>query len=774
MSISLASETTQISFLNYLVEVFRSVIRFLFVDERLADERSVAESVHGENNTSPTVALAQLSTPLLFERTSPILAARSTSPLSHQSEPILDSAHSTPLPTNHAQTQLKQSLPSSKMLLDAYQTMLRARLVDEKTIILYKQNKCHFQIGVAGHEAVQVAVSNTFKAAHDWFYPYYRDMALCSGLGMTDGEFFLNALNKLDDPNSHGRQMPMHYGCKRLNIVNQSSPTGTQYLQAVGCALTSKLKGLDEVTYVSSGEGSCAQGDFHEALNWAAREKLPMVLLVQNNNYAISVHVSEQIAGGSVAKMARGYEGLEVVEVDGTNLLECLPVIEAAYQRARAGHGPTLIEAHVPRLQSHSISDNHQKYRSEEDLASEQNRCPIKKLAEHLISIGAASAETLETMRVTIKREVDEAAEWAEAQPECPANQALAYTFCDDQPWAGVSEPTPSGPISYLVDALNHTLEQELARNPDTYIFGQDVAHGKGGVFTVTSGLTSKFGKERVFNTHLAESSIVGVAVGMATRGLKPIAEIQFGDYIWTAMNQLRNELAMMNYRSGGDFTCPAVIRVPVGGYIHGAPYHSQNIEATFAHFPGLYVIYPSNASDASGLLRSAIRAQDPVLFLEHKGLYRQIYARGNECESDELIPIGKAKVIQNGTDATIITWGALVQKSLLAAKELEKEGISVEIIDLRTIVPFDFETIAQSVAKTNRALIVHEDVTFMGFGAEIAAQLTERCFRELDAPIHRVGMKYAAAVPHAASIEQVVLPQTSDISVALRQLLAF
>lgn len=663
---------------------------------------------------------------------------------------------------------------NSQALLESYRVMLRARLVDEKTIILYKQNKCHFQIGVAGHEAVQAAAVRAFRPAYDWFYPYYRDMALCSGLGMTDGEFFLNALNKLDDPNSHGREMPMHYGCKRLNIVNQSSPTGSQFLQAVGCALTSKLKGLDEVTYVSGGEGSCAQGDFHEAMNWAAREKLPMVVLVQNNNYAISVHISEQIAGGSVAKLARGYEGLEVIEIDGTDLEACIPVLEAAHQRAKSGQGPTLIEAHVPRLQSHSISDNHLKYRTESDLAGETTRCPIRRLATTLISRGIATEESLKKMQQEIKAEVDAAAEWAETQPDCPPESALTHTFRNETPWVGVEEPVPAGAMSYLVDAINHALDEELERDPDAYIFGQDVAHGKGGVFTVTSGLTAKYGKERVFNTQLAESSIVGVAVGMATRGLKPIAEIQFGDYIWTAMNQLRNELAMMNYRSGGDFTCPAVIRVPVGGYIHGAPYHSQNIEATFAHFPGLYVVYPSNAADAKGLLKAAVRSQDPVLFLEHKGLYRQVYARGAECDRDQIFPIGKAKIVQSGKDVTVVTWGAIVNKTLTAVRELEKDGVSVEVIDLRTIVPFDQETVFESVRRTGRVLIAHEDTVFMGFGAEIAAQIGDICFRNLDAPIRRVGMKYAAAVPHAPATEQVVLPQTSDITQALRDLLLF
>jgi 2-oxoisovalerate dehydrogenase E1 component len=742
---SYAINTSSLSPFMSIFNSFRSLINFLFVDDLTpnASESKNANLLLVETDKKMTQKL-------------PVETALKAEP----SKISIDES--------------SKNTPPQTQLLEAYELMLRARLIDEKAIVLYKQNKCHFQIGVAGHEAVQAATVKVFRSAHDWFYPYYREMALCSGLGMTDGEFFLNAMNKLDDPNSHGRQMPMHYGCKRLNIVNQSSPTGSQFLQAVGCALTSKLKKLDEVTYVSSGEGSCAQGDFHEAMNWAAREKLPMVVMVQNNNYAISVHISEQLAGRSVAKLARAYEGLEVVEIDGTNYLECLPVIEAAHKRAREGFGPTLIEAHVPRLQAHSISDNHAKYRSESDLQEEKLRCPIAKMKAYLLQNKISTQAELDSIHVRVKTEVDKAAEWADSQPDCPPELALTHTFVDADPALTVIESDATGSVSYLVDALNHTLDHELSINPDTYIFGQDVAHGKGGVFTVTSGLTAKYGKERVFNTQLAESSIVGVAVGMATRGLKPIAEIQFGDYIWTAMNQLRNELAMMNYRSGGDFSCPAVIRVPVGGYIHGAPYHSQNIEATFAHFPGLHIVYPSNATDASGLLKSAIRGKNPVLFLEHKGLYRQIYARGSECEADQLIPLGKAKVIQTGKDATIITWGALVQKSILAAKELEKDGVSIEIVDMRTIVPIDFDTVATSIKKTNRALIVHEDTTFMGFGAEIAAQLSDRCFRELDAPIKRVGMKYAAAVPHASAQEAVVLPQHSDLIEALNQLLTF
>lgn len=663
---------------------------------------------------------------------------------------------------------------SKEQLLNAFKEMTRARLNDEKAIVLYKQNKCHFQIGVAGHEAVQVAAADCSRVGTDWFYPYYRDMALCAALGMTSRELMLNAMNKLDDPNSHGRQMPMHYGSKALQIMNQSSPTGTQFLQAVGCAHAMKLRGSDGVVYVSAGEGTCSQGDFHEALNWASREKLPVIFMIQNNKYAISVHISEQIAGQSVYGMVAGYTNLDRYEVDGTDYVKSYEAYSAAYARAQRGDGPTLIEAHVPRLQSHSISDNHLKYRSADDIAKEQERCPIRKLRSLLIERKIASDKELDTLTAAIKKEIDEAAEWAEAQPDPQVSDALTFNYVDETPWVGITEVEPNGAETYMVDALNHALDEEMQRNPDMCIFGQDVAHGKGGVFTVTTGLTSKFGKNRVFNAPLAESSIAGVAIGMASVGMRPVAEIQFGDYIWTAMMQIRNELAMMYYRSGGDFSCPAVLRVPVGGYIHGGCYHSQNIEATFAHFPGLYLCYPSNATDAKGLLKAAIRGKDPVLFLEHKGLYRQVYAKGKEGGMDDLIPLGKARVAREGSDLSIITYGALVQKSLVAARELEKEGVSVEVVDLRTIVPFDREAVFASVRKTGRVIVAHEDVQFMGFGAEIVSQITENCFTSLDAPVRRVGMKYVAAVPHSGPLEQVILPQNEDVLQAARDLLSF
>ena len=662
----------------------------------------------------------------------------------------------------------------AETLVWSYRTMLLSRLLDEKTITLYKQNKCHFQISCAGHEGIQVAAAKVFRAGQDWLYPYYRDMALVVGMGMTPEEIMMNAMNKAQDPNSHGRMMPMHYCSLPLRIPPQSSPTGSQFLHAFGCALGAKMKRLDEVVYVSAGEGTCSQGDFHEALNWASREKLPVIFVIENNEYAISVHISEQLAGSSVATIVQNYENLETAQVNGSDIEASLQVVRVAHERARRGEGPSLIEAHVPRLQSHSISDNHLKYRTPEELAKEQLRDPIRITRALLLDRKIVTQAQLEEIHTELKQFVDRAAEDAEATPDPTVADATSHTFKNETPWEGITEGTATGEEVFIVDALNHALDEELARNPDTCIFGEDVAHGKGGVFTVTAGLTAKYGASRVFNSQLAESSIVGAAIGLATRGLKPIAEIQFGDYVWIGANQIRNELAMFHYRCAGDFACPAVIRIPVGGYIRGGAYHSQNIEATFAHFPGLYVLYPSNATDAKGLLKAAIRADDPVLFLEHKGLYRQVYAKGPEGDADYIVPMGKAKTVREGTDLTIVTWGALVHKSLLTANLMESKGYSIEVIDIRSIVPLDIEHIYQSVRKTGRVVVAHEDVLFGGFGGEIAAQISENCFLNLDAPVKRVGMKYVAAVPHAPIMEDVVLPQTEDIVQAVEEILAF
>jgi 2-oxoisovalerate dehydrogenase E1 component len=533
-----------------------------------------------------------------------------------------------------------------------------------------------------------------------------------------------------------------------------------------------KYLGTDEVVYVSAGEGTTAQGAYHEALNWAAREKLPIIFVIQDNQYAISVHVSEHIAGSSVEGLSSGYDGIEVKRINGLDFKESFKASKDAVKRARKGEGPTVLIADVVRLQSHSISDNQSKYRDKKDIEKDQKKDPLLLLEKVIIKEKILSKKELEALKIRTQEAIDEASSWADNQQDPDPDTALEYILADTYP-GNNPEPEPESEPEFMVDALNKALHEEMAHNEKMVVYGQDVGYGKGGVFSVTAGLTNAFGANRCFNSPLAEDSIVGTAVGLAAVGYKPVVEIQFGDYIWTAMMQIRNELAALYYRSKGDFSCPAVIRVAVGGYIRGALYHSQNIEATFAHFPGLVVIYPSNATDAKGLLKSAIRSKDPVLFLEHKGLYRQVYAKGPLGSKDDCTPIGKAKVVREGTDATIISWGALVYRALGVADELSEEGIHIEVIDLRTLSPLDTETIFESVRKTNRVLIAHEDIEFMGFGSEVAALVGTHCFPSLDAPVQRVAAKFSM-IPQAPNLESIILPSKKDVLEATRTLLSY
>jgi 2-oxoisovalerate dehydrogenase E1 component len=660
-------------------------------------------------------------------------------------------------------------------LLAVYRNMLMTRRLDEKMMILLKQGKSFFHIGASGHEAIQLAAGAVLRPGSDWSYPYYRDLAFCIQLGMSPYETFLSFLSKEEDPASGGRQMPAHYGHKGLRIVSQSSPTGTQFLQAVGCALGSKIEGNDEVVYVSAGEGTTSQGDFHEALNWSSRQKLPVVFVIQDNGYAISVPISQQTTS-TIYDLCAGYMNLRRYSVDGTDFQASLRVMKEAVEGCRKGVGPAVVIADVVRLLAHSSSDNQLKYRSKEELEADRRRDPIPKLEELLIEQGLLGSERATEMREEIRREVDEAADRAAERPFPEPSCARNHVYANDTyvPPEGAREtPRVSGESIVLVDAINHALSEEMTRNPRVVVYGEDVEDYKGGVFTATTGLTTRFGHNRVFNSPLAESSIIGTAVGLACRGYRPVVEIQFGDYIWPAMNQIRNEMATMRWRSNGAWISPVVVRVPVGGYIHGAIYHSQNIEATFAHIPGLYVLYPSNASDAKGLLKTAIRGEDPVLFLEHKGLYRQIYATSPEPDDEFILPFGRARVAREGNDITVVTYGYLVKRSMDAAAKMEASGISVEVIDLRTIVPWDRETVLGSVRKTGRVLVAHEDVLMMGFGAEIAAVIAEKGFETLDAPVMRVGSANCP-VPYNWFLEDEVLPQERHLLSALERLAAY
>ncbi len=659
-----------------------------------------------------------------------------------------------------------------KKLLALHKNMVMSRMLDDKMLILLKQGKGFFHIGGSGHEAIQTAAAFAMKPGYDYAYPYYRDLAFCLQFGVTATEIMELFMARASDPSSGGRQMSNHYGHRKHNIVSQSSPTGTQYLQAVGCAMGARKSGSDDIVYVSSGEGTTAQGDFHEALNWATRDKLPVIFMVENNQYAISVHVSKQVAGSSVYKIGAGYEGLERFVVNGTDFFESYEVMQRAVEHTRSGKGAVLVEANTVRLLPHSSSDSHKKYRSAEELEDDLRRDPIPLFEEMLIKEKIVQRDELDEMKKAYKKEVDQAADDAEEKPQ-PEPDTLYTHLLAEEDELEYEASEPSGEKIVMVDAINHALKEEMERNEHMYVFGQDVADGKGGVFTATQGISSMFGEERCFNAPLAESSIVGVGIGMAVRGLKPVVEIQFGDYIWTAMMQIRNELATMRWRSNGNWAAPMVIRVPVGGYIHGGLCHSQNIESFFAHLPGIKIAYPSNAIDAKGLLKTAIRGNDPVLFLEHKGLYRQSYAARPEPGADYLLPFGKARVVQEGDDLTVVTWGALVQKVSEASRQLAAEGISVEIIDIRTINPLDTETIMESVKKTSKVLVAHEDTRFQGFGGEIASHIAEFAFEYLDGPVRRLAGS-DTPVPFSAPMEEVALPQTPGIKQAIMDLAAY
>lgn len=691
-----------------------------------------------------------------------------------------------------------------KTLVGIYRTMYLSRRIDDKEIQLKGQNKIFFQISGAGHEAVLTAAALAMKPKYDWFFPYYRDRALMLGLGMTAQEMLWGAVGAEVDPNSHARQMPSHWGHKDLNVPSQSSCTGSQALHAVGAAeasyrasISDELKDLvtgfkgDEVVYMSVGDGTTSEGEWWEALSSACTMKLPVIFVVEDNGYAISTPVEVNTAGGDISKLVIGFPGLFIQKIDGTDPLASYAAFKAAVEYCRERKGPAFIHAKVIRPYSHSLSDDEKLYRPTEELEADAAIDPIKTYAEFLMTEGICSSEQLEALRKEVDDEVNKAADIAIETPQPAPETAYRNVFSPDV------DPTDrslfdteegaelSGNPGTMVDLINRCMHEEMERDPRIVVFGEDVADvsreeyldqvkGKGGVFKVTANLQRKFGSARVFNSPLAEANIVGRAVGLSLRGLKPVVEIQFFDYIFPAMHQIRNEVAVMRWRSDGDSKCPMVMRVPIGGYLKGgAVYHSQSGTTLFAHTPGLRIVYPSNALDANGLLRTSIRCDDPVMFLEHKHLYRQVYNKSAYPGKDFLIPFGKAKKVREGTDVTIVTFGALVERSKQAAKRLEQHGTSVEIIDLRTLVPYDWEAIAESVRKTSRVIVAHEDPLSYGYGAEIAARISDELFEYLDAPVRRVAAT-DTFVAYAPQVEDFILPQSEDVEKAVLELMRY
>jgi 2-oxoisovalerate dehydrogenase E1 component len=694
-------------------------------------------------------------------------------------------------------------------LIGMYRAMFLSRRLDDREIQLKRQNKTFFQMSGAGHEGVLVAAGALLKPGYDWFFPYYRDRALALTLGVAPYEMLLQAVGAEDDPSSSGRQMPSHWGHQRLNIVTGSSPTGTRWLHAVGAAEAALYynrfpKALeqarkaplgeavrfhaDEVVYVSGGEGATSEGEFFEAMNAASLRRVPVLFLVEDNGYAISVPIEVQTAGGSISRLVSNFPHMHIEECDGTDPIESYGVLLRAIEHCRARRGPALVHAHVTRPYSHSLSDDEKLYKAPDEREAEAHRDPVPKFGLYLVREGVLDEHELEAVEAEAEREIAEATDRALGAKTPAEGSIFSFVYSPDIDPRGKqfdSEAKMEGHPKTMVEMVSATLMDEMAGDERILVFGEDVADcsreenlssvkGKGGVFKATAGLQRRYGADRVFNTPLAEAAIIGRSVGMAIRGLKPVPEIQFFDYIWPAMMQLRNELATLRWRSGGRFKAPVVVRVPIGGYLSGgAIYHSQCGEVIFTHIPGLRVVMPSTALDVCGLLRAAIRADDPVMFLEHKHLYRQPYNRSPYPGADFTVPFGKARLVREGTDLTLVTYGALVHPAEVASATLAREGLSVEILDLRSLSPYDWEAIAASVRKTNRVIVAYEDAISWGYGAEIAARIADELFADLDAPVRRVAAT-DTFVAYQPKLEDEILPQTNDIVHAVRELTAY
>lgn len=659
------------------------------------------------------------------------------------------------------------------VVLELYRKILTVLYVEERLKIFDRLGKVSFHASSRGHEKLQIAMTMLLKPRQDWFFTYYREKAIAVGLGMPLKNIFLGMLSRQGDPNSAGRNMPEHWSSRELRLVAQTAATGTQFLPAVGMARAVRKDEADEIVYVASGEGATSEGEFFEALNWASRERLPVLFVIQNNGYAISVPQAAQTSS-EIHRIAQGF-GMPTYSIDGTWFEPMYQILPPMIEMIRQGGGPALAEGQVIRMDSHSSSDDQKKYRSQEELNEMVERDPIHQTEQYLLRHRILTQEKMQQMRSEAKTEVDQAADLADQEPPPRTDDILAHIYAQCSPDSSKAVT----PVTYdseetisFIEAINRGLREEMDLNPKIIMWGEDIADPKGGVFGVTRGLSTLY-PDRIGNSPLAEASIVGVAGGMALAGYKPIVEIQFADYMWPAFMQIRDEVPTVRWRSQGTWTCPVVIRIPVGGHIKGGPWHSACVEAILAHIPGWHVVFPSSAEDAKGLIKTAARSDDPVIFLEHKHLYRRVESRSREPVSNYLIPFGCGRVRREGRDLTVVTWGASVYQALEIAKRKEDEGVSIEVVDIRSIAPLDEQLIYESVKKTSRVLVLHEDSLTQGFGAEISARVTENCFEHLDAPVMQVAAK-DSFIPSATVLEDAVLPSVEDLRNAVEQLLGY
>lgn len=667
-------------------------------------------------------------------------------------------------------------------LLEWYATMQLGRRLDEKAANYLKMAKgWSYHAPFAGHDGIQLALGKVFRAKKDYLFPYYRDMLTCLSAGLTVEEIIANGLSKDSDVAGGGRHMSNHFAKIELNIQNVSSCTGNHCQQAAGLARAIKKYNGDEVVYCSTGDSTTSEGYYYESVNGADREKLPVIFVIQNNKYGISVPLHEQTTNLVVSDNFRGFTNLRIFNVDGRDPVASFKVLQEARDYALSGAGPAMVHADCDRIGSHSNSDNHELYREKDEIEAMKQRDPLPRFRASLIAAGIATEEQLKSIEDANKKAIFAAADIVEPSPDPAPSSYVDFVvpesivpYNDDSESRWTTDPEAQQ-ITFR-EGINAALIQEFRRNPNTFLFGQDVAsHKKQGIFNVCKGLLDEFGNDRVFNAPIAEDYIVGTANGMCRYrdDIRVVVEgAEFADYFWPAMEQLL-ECSHDYWRTRGQFSPNMVVRLASGGYIQGGLYHSQNLEGTFTTIPGIRVVMPAFADDAVGLMRNAMRSEGLTMYLEPKFLYNYRPTSTSMPSDDYIIPFGKARVRRPGSDLTIVSWGTAVHWSLQAAQRMEAQGVNVEVIDLRSLAPWDKEMVLESVKRTGRCVVAHEDKRTGGFGGEVASTVTEEVFRWLDAPVVRVGSK-DTPVGFAKSLESAILLSVDDIVDAVARTMSF